>query len=208
MLTNNENKLLRKVHASGSPTKVAVKSFLWAVMIVGMLGIIGCGSGGDSGSGSASVSDSTAAIVGASSPTPGTAANSDISPTQKWTLTNENGDVAYVIIVPFASQGTFTESCNSPGWWLRDANNNRTVRIPLNGVVTHSGQADTWDFTISELSGGARFTGLGTGSTTDGAYPAARNVQGTVSETATAPIGAVTVLRTWNWSGNNYSAWN
>ncbi len=195
MLATNEKRSFSKV--------------LWALLVAGTLGLSACGSGGGSDSNSVNSASSTvSAAISTSSSATANSANATILPTQNWTLTNEFGDVAYVIIVPFTTTGTFTESCNSPGWWLRDANNNRVVRIPLNGTITHAAQNDSWDFTISELSGGVRLTGLGTGSTTNGTYPAARNVRGTVAETATSASGILTVMRIWTWTGNDYTVWN
>lgn len=206
MSSANENGLPSKEHASRSCS--AIIMLLCALLMAGGFGLSGCGSEGSGPASASSGNSGTNTGVTVSSTAGPQTTNAGILPTQNWTVANEFGDVAYVIIVPFTTSVTFTESCNSPGWWLRDANNNRTVRIPLKGTVTHSGQGDIWDFEISELSGGTRFTGTGAGRSTDGAYPAARNVQGTVSETLSSPAGTQTILRTWTWSGNNYTAWN
>jgi hypothetical protein len=126
-------------------------------------------------------------------------------PTQGWTLTNDAGDMAYVIVKPFTYSGTFTEAGNSPGWWSYDGAHNRVARVPVNGSIAHAGQYDTWDFAITVQGGGMRITGQGTGRSI-GAYPSAREVQGTISGTATSPAGSQRVSNTW--SGNDYTVWH
>jgi len=127
-------------------------------------------------------------------------------PTQGWTLTNDAGDVAYVLVKPFTNSGTFTEASNSPGWWLYDSGGNRAARIPMNGTVSHAGQYDRWSFTITVQGGGMRITGTGEGQTTDGIYPNARHVKGTTTGTATSPMGSQNVSGTW--TGNDYTIWH
>jgi hypothetical protein len=127
-------------------------------------------------------------------------------PTQGWTLTNDAGDVAYVLVKPFTYSGTFAEASNSPGWWLYDSGGNRVAKIPMNGTVSHAGQYDRWSFTITVAGGGMRITGTGEGQTTDGIYPNARNIRGTTSGTATSPMGSQHV--TGIWTGNDYTIWH
>lgn len=127
-------------------------------------------------------------------------------PTQGWTLTNDAGDVAYVLVKPFINSGTFTEASNSPGWWVYDTGGNKAVRIPMNGTVSHAGQYDRWSFTITVAGGGYRITGTGEGQTTDGIYPDARHIKGTTSGTATSPMGSQHVTGTW--TGNDYTIWH
>jgi hypothetical protein len=50
-----------------------------------------------------------------------------------------------------------------------------------------------------------QITGQGTGRTTDGIYPNARNVAGTITGTAVSPMGSQQVHDTWN--GNDYTIW-
>lgn len=144
--------------------------------------ILGCGGGGTGG---------------------GTTTNNNL-PTQGWTLTNDAGQVAYVTVAPFTYSGTFTETSSSPGWWVMDSSGNPTVRIPLNGTISHSGQYDTWDFNVTVQGGGMQVTGQGTG-TANGNYPAATQVQGTLDGTVTSPMGSEQTSDTW--TGNNYTVW-
>jgi hypothetical protein len=136
----------------------------------------------------------------------GSASSTDNLPTQGWTLTNDAGDVAYVLVKPFINSGTFTEQSNSPGWWLYDSGGNRVAKIPMNGTVSHAGQYDRWSFTITVQGGGMRITGTGEGQTTDGIYPNARNIKGTTTGTATSPMGSQHVSGTW--TGNDYTIWH
>lgn len=107
--------------------------------------------------------------------------------TQCWTLINAAGDVAYVVVKPFTYSGTFIESANSPGWWLYDGEGKAVARVPVSGSISHAGQYDTWDFTITVQGGGMQITGQGTGRTTDGVYPNARNVSGSITGTLVIP---------------------
>ncbi len=157
------------------------------ILVAGLLALIcglvlGCGAGG-TGS--------------------GTTTNNNL-PTQGWTLTNDAGQVAYVTVAPFTNSGTFTETSSSPGWWVMDSSGNPTVRIPLNGTISHSGTYDTWDFSVTVQGGGMQVTGQGTG-TSDGNYPAANQVQGTLDGTVTSPMGSEQTSDTW--TGNDYTIW-
>jgi len=134
----------------------------------------------------------------------GTTSNGNNLPTQGWTLTNDAGQVAYVTVAPFTNSGTFTEASNSPGWWLLDSSGNPVARIPVNGTISHSGQYDTWDFTVTVQGGGMEVTGQGTG-TANGNYPNATEVQGTLTGTATSPLGTEPTSDTW--SGNDSTVW-
>jgi hypothetical protein len=127
-------------------------------------------------------------------------------PTQGWTLTNDAGDVAYVIVKPFTYCGTFTEASNSPGWWLYDSFSRKVARIPVSGSICHAGGYDTWDFTMTVSGGGMMVTAQGTGKTTDGIYPSAQHVTGTIDGTATSPAGSQHVHNTWG--GNDVTKWN
>ncbi len=157
------------------------------ILVAGLLALIcglvfGCGAGG-TGSGT-------------------TTSNS--LPTQGWTLTNDAGQVAYVTVAPFTNSGTFTETSSSPGWWVLDSSGNPAVRIPVNGTISHAGETDTWDFTVTVQGGGMQVTGQGTG-TADGNYPAATQVQGTLVGTVTSPMGSQQTSDTW--TGNDYTIW-
>jgi len=148
-----------------------------------------------------------AAVLGCSgggSSSPASNAPASNLPTQGWTLTNDAGQVAYVLVQPFTYSGAFKEASSSPGWWLLDGTGNKVVQIPVSGMISHAGSYDTWDFTITVQGGGMRLTGTGTG-TSDAPYPNGRNVIGTISGTATSPMGSQVTHDTW--SGNDYTVW-
>jgi len=117
---------------------------------------------------------------------------------QKWVLLNQMGDQAYVTIKPFTYSGAFSESSDSPHWWLYDGAGKRVAKFNIGGNIFHAGQYDTWDFvTFSASGGGMNVHATVTGRTTDGVYPNAHNVKGTIQGTAASPMDTHSTADTW-----------
>jgi hypothetical protein len=126
-------------------------------------------------------------------------------PTEGWTLTNDADQVAWVTIQPFTYSGTFDEVSDSPGWWLLDGTGNPVLRIPVSGSISHAGTYDQWDFTVTVSGGGYHVLGQGSGQS-DGTYPTAQTVIGTLTGTVTSPLG--TQQTNDSWTGDDYTIWN
>jgi hypothetical protein len=113
--------------------------------------------------------------------------NTSPATTQKWDL-NMFGH-AYVTVPPFTNSGAFSETSDSPGWYLSDAVGQNRVRVPLSGMVSHTANGDHWSFTITVNNNGLTWTAQGSG-TADGNFPNAMSVSGTVSGVLCQPPSA------------------
>jgi len=146
-----------------------------------VVAVFGFGCGGDGSGGGGNTNTTPAAVAD-----------------QKWNLINDAGDQAFVIVKPFTYSGTFTEAADSPHWWLYDAAGNPVAKFTVGGNIVHSGGYDTWDFvTLGASGGGMQVLGTASGRTTDGVYPDAMQVDGTMSGTATSPLGTQQVSGRW-----------
>jgi hypothetical protein len=161
------------------------------LLIIGLLALLGTVAGGGLG----------CSKVGEDVPAP---AASTPQENQGWTLTNDAGQMAYVMEQPFTYSGVFDETTSSPGWWLLDGIGNKVLRIPVSGTVAHSGNYDTWDFTVTATGGGYRAMGQGTG-TTNAPYPDGNTIQGTLVGNVTSPLGTTPTNDTW--TGDDYTVW-
>jgi len=119
---------------------------------------------------------------------------------QVWQLTEqEGGQVATVTVSPFTYSGTFSETSDSPGWWIFGTTGQPLFRLPVGGNIVHNGAVDRWSFVgLAGSGGGYQTIGNGEG-TTDRPFPNATTVNGTVTITTQSPLG--TVGGTVNWSG-------
>jgi hypothetical protein len=142
---------------------------------------------------------------GESAPSPTPTPTPTATPAQVWILTNDAGDVAKVIVQPFTYSGTFTETSDSPHWWLYDSGGNPVAQIPLEGTIVHDNPYDRWSFTITASGGGMTLTGQGEGSANGTMFPEleggtvqATQVNGTVTGTVTSPMGDQPVSGTWS----------
>jgi hypothetical protein len=115
---------------------------------------------------------------------------------QVWDLYNDRGDRARVLVRPFTNSGTFTETGDSPHWWLYDPSGNKVARVPVEGTIVHDSPYDRWSFQTMVSGGGISLTGRGEG-TANGNYPGANRVDGRLTGTATSPLGAQQVSGTW-----------
>lgn len=107
--------------------------------------------------------------------------------TQKWNL-NMFGN-AYVTLPPFTNSGAFSETSDSPGWYLTDMLGQNRVRIPLSGMVSHTAGGDHWSFTITVANNGLTWTAQGSGTAND-SFPNAMSVSGTVTGVLCQPASA------------------
>ncbi|MBI3511693.1 MAG: hypothetical protein HY064_13610 [Bacteroidetes bacterium] len=98
---------------------------------------------------------------------------------QKWKLTDDAGQVAYVTIYPFTYSGTFNETDDSPGWWI-GCEGGGSIRIPISGTIAKSDYGDSWTFTISLGGCGCTVQGQAEGNSI-GSFPDASFVSGTYS---------------------------
>ena len=134
-------------------------------------------------------------------PTPSPSPNPTLtSNAQVWELTEaESRQVARVIVSPYTYRGTFSETSDSPGWWIFDTAGNPMYRLPVGGNIFHSSQGDSWQFVnFGNAGGGYQTLGCGEG-TANGSFPNANAVSGTVTFTTQSPLGTVT--GTVKWSG-------
>ena len=116
---------------------------------------------------------------------------------QVWNLTNDDGQVATVIVQPFTYSGTFSETADSAGWWLLDSSGANAFRFNVGGNIAHSSSGDSWTFVNFGGSGGG-YQSMGTAEgTANGNFPYATYVSGTYSLTTTSPLGTVSGTGTW-----------
>jgi hypothetical protein len=115
---------------------------------------------------------------------------------QIWSLQNNAGQVATVVVSPFTNSGTFTETDDSAGW-LVDVGGCE-FRLNVGGNITHTGQGDHWTF-VSFGGSGCNAQALGTAEGyANGDFPNADRVpDGTLSLTQQDPIGTMTRNGTW-----------
>lgn len=138
------------------------------------------------------VSNPSDSGCGGPAPTPGA---------QVWDLRNDVGDVATVIVQPFTNSGTFGETSDSPGWFIRIPGLN-PIRLHVGGNIVHDSGGDRWVFVgfTAPNTGGAKvmFQGRGEGRA-NGQFPNATRVTGTTTATIITPMGTTT--GTSNWVG-------
>jgi len=116
---------------------------------------------------------------------------------QVWNLTNDDGQVATVLVQPFTYSGAFSETADSAGWWLLDSSGAQAFRFNVGGNIAHSSPGDTWTFVNFGGSGGG-YQSMGTAEgTANGNFPYATYVSGTYSLTTTSPLGTVSGTGTW-----------
>jgi len=119
---------------------------------------------------------------------------------QVWELTeSERHQMVKVIVEPYTYTGTFTETSDSPGWWIFDSAGNALYRLPVGGNIFHSSQGDSWEFVnFGNAGGGYQTLGRGQG-TENGSFPAGDRVEGDITFTTQSRLGSVT--GTVKWSG-------
>jgi len=96
---------------------------------------------------------------------------------QKWDMVNDAGETAIVTVSPFTYSGTFSETSDSPGWYMTYPGG--SLRIPISGTISHFSQGDHWSFAITVQSGGVSLLGSGEGYS-NGNFPNATTASGTV----------------------------
>jgi len=134
---------------------------------------------------------------------PATSSSAPPAAAQVWELKTPMGDVARVVVSPFTNSGTFTETSDSPGWWMYDPSGNKSYRLHVGGNVSHAGGYDRWTFVgLSGSGGGWQTLGRGEG-TTDRPFPGANVVSGTLTLTTQTPMG--TNSPSGAWSGKRVS---
>jgi len=119
---------------------------------------------------------------------------------QVWELTeDERHQVVKVFVLPYTYTRTFTETSDSPGWWIFDSAGNPMYKLPVGGNIFHSSQGDSWDFVnFGNAGGGYQTLGRGEG-TANGSFPGANAVSGKITFTTQSRLGTVT--GTVKWSG-------
>ena len=114
---------------------------------------------------------------------------------QTWELTNETGDIAIVAVTPFTNSGTFSETDDSPGWFVRMPG--LSYRLHVGGNIVHTNGGDRWSFVgLTGGAGNAQTLGQGEG-TANGQFPNATAVSGTLTLTTQTPIGTQTGTAKW-----------
>lgn len=133
-------------------------------------------------------------------PSPSPSPNQTTAGAQVWELTEaERHQVARVIVSPYTYSGTFSETSDSPGWWIFDTVGNPLYKLPVGGNIVHSSQGDIWQFVnFGNAGGGYQTLGRGEG-TANGNFPNANAVSGTITFTTQSRLGTVT--GTVKWSG-------
>jgi hypothetical protein len=123
--------------------------------------------------------------------------NNGVVSAQVWELTNDMGQTATVIVQPFSYSGTFTETSNSDGWWVLDAQGNEVCRLNLGGNIFHDSGGDRWEFVnYGGQGGGYQVLGTAEG-TANGNFPYATSVSGTCQATINSPMGSTSGQDTW-----------
>lgn len=168
-----------------------------AIMLVSALLLTSCAS---------STGGSTPSSTGGST----TPSSTTVLP-QVWELTagaqgEQGGQVAKVTVSPFTNSGTFSETSDSPGWWMFGATGERLFRLPVGGNIVHTGAGDRWSFVgLGGAGGDYQTLGRGEG-TANGQFPNATAVTGTITLTTTGPPSGLTGKRDTvsgdvSWSG-------
>ncbi|MGA2386548.1 MAG: hypothetical protein ABSG33_08445 [Candidatus Bathyarchaeia archaeon] len=117
---------------------------------------------------------------------------------QIWNLTNDDGQVATVIVEPFTNSGSFSETSSSSGWWMLDNVGNHAFRFNVGGNIFHASGGDNWDFVNFGGSGnGYQSMGTATG-TANGNFPYATSVSGTYTLTTNSGYGTASGSGTWS----------
>ena len=155
-----------------------MKKYIFYLLIIAilpvMVGTLGCESG-------------------APPPLPSSSPASEAA--QTWELTNETGDIAIVAVTPFTNSGTFSETDDSPGWFVRMPG--LTYRLHVGGNIVHTSGGDRWSFVgLTGGAGNAQTLGQGEG-TANGQFPNATAVSGTLTLTTQTPIGTQTGTANW-----------
>ena len=107
--------------------------------------------------------------------------------------------IAKVQVTPFTASGTFSETSDSPGIWIRDASGDNCYRLPVGGNIVHDTPGDRWSF-VAMSGGGCGMSTIGSNSsgTANGNFPnASRITNGVVTITTTTPIGTVSDVVYW-----------
>ena len=139
----------------------------------------------------------------------GTATNPASAPqpsAQIWELyapTVVNGvtftQVARVTLSPFTYSGAFSETPDSPGWWIHDNEGRPCYRLSVGGNVVTDSAGDRWSF-VGMTGSGCRMQSLGSNSsgTANGNFPAANYIgNGVATITTQGPLGTVSAVLTW-----------
>lgn len=117
---------------------------------------------------------------------------------QTWELSapdNVNGNpivqVARVAVTPFTYSGEFSETSDSPGWWIYDSQGNQCYRLPVHGNIVHDSPGDHWSFVgMSGIGCGMSTMGSNPSSTANGNFPCSNYINdGVVTLTTTTPAG-------------------
>ena len=117
---------------------------------------------------------------------------------QIWELTNDDGQVATVMVQPFTNSGSFSETSGSTGWWMLDAQGNHAFRFNVGGNIVHDSGGDRWDFVNFGGSGnGYQSMGTATG-TANGNFPYATSVSGTYTLTTNSGYGSASGSGMWS----------
>ena len=116
---------------------------------------------------------------------------------QTWTLSNNAGQVATVVVSPFTNSGTFTETPNSAGWWV-NITPTCSIRLIVGGNITKASPGDHWTF-VTFGGAGCGHQSLGTAEgTANGKFPDSDQVlNGTLRISTEGPGGDVTGTGTW-----------
>jgi hypothetical protein len=113
---------------------------------------------------------------------------------QEWVLVNQMGDTATVTVPAGTLTSTFTETCNSNGWYVYIPGMD-PIRITVGGSISGA----NWRFVGMTGSGPqVNVVGNGTGNA-DSTFPDSISVTGTVTINTQSPLGATS--GTGSWSG-------
>ncbi len=111
--------------------------------------------------------------------------DSGASGPQTWELTNDVGEVATVVVTPFVNSGTFSETTDSAGWFVTIPGV-QPIPLPISGSIVHDSQ-DRWSFTLTKMQGSISIL-LQAEGTSNGNFPNANSVTGTISGTIKTPM--------------------
>ena len=117
---------------------------------------------------------------------------------QIWDLTNDDGQVATVMVEPFTNSGAFSETSDSSGWWMLDNVGNHAFRFNVGGNIVHDSGGDRWDF-VNFGGSGSGYQSMGTATgTANGNFPYATSVSGTYTLTTNSGYGTASGSGTWS----------
>lgn len=97
-----------------------------------------------------------------------------------------------VVVSPFTNSGTFSETSDSEGLWMYDAQGQKCYRLPVGGNIVHDGAGDRWSFMGMSGSGCGMSTMAGQSSgTANGHFPDASQItNGYVNIYTSTPMGS------------------